>query len=215
MTRDQLLNGCILSSLAHAIMTNIYPDLAYEMSWDCNSFSVVDTNFRGTVTFLANTCVGAVRNDEETMCYGSENILELIQGFPREVIDVAVKDVLQYLLVLREGQSVPAITGVFYCDNKGIYSLFENTLLSMKECSLFRFCMLPKYEAIKELTDYYDMDKRQIELLHQLYDQRISNLSEKIILSQCQIELIPGEGIKEECVQSFQEIGVFFKAADI
>lgn len=61
---DELKDGCILASLAHAIMVAKYPFLANEHSWDGANYSVQDSEGqRGTITFLNGICVAAFRND--------------------------------------------------------------------------------------------------------------------------------------------------------
>lgn len=62
--KNNLWSGCILASIAHAIMVAHYPELSYEHSWDEDNYSIVDdSGGRGTITFKENYFVGAFRND--------------------------------------------------------------------------------------------------------------------------------------------------------
>ncbi|MEK4700189.1 hypothetical protein MKX47_11380 [Solibacillus sp. FSL R7-0668] len=64
LNKNNLWSGCILASVAHAIMVAHYPELSYEHSWDGDNYSVVDdSGGRGTITFKDNYFVGAFRND--------------------------------------------------------------------------------------------------------------------------------------------------------
>ncbi|MGG4154302.1 hypothetical protein [Peribacillus muralis] len=52
---QNLWNGCILASIAHAIMVTEYPDFFYEHSWDDNNYNVQDgQGTRGTISFKDN-----------------------------------------------------------------------------------------------------------------------------------------------------------------
>lgn len=58
---DVLYKGCLTASIAHAIMTDVYPELSYEQSWDGGDHSLQDTaGMRGTLSFSDGICVGAV-----------------------------------------------------------------------------------------------------------------------------------------------------------
>lgn len=64
LNQTNLWNGCILASIAHAIMVAHYPELSYEHSWDGDNYSVVDDEGgRGTVSFKRDYFVAAFRND--------------------------------------------------------------------------------------------------------------------------------------------------------
>jgi len=60
---ETLWKGCILASIAHAIMVSHYPEFSNEHSWDGINYSVQDTSgTRGTITFHSEYCVGAFCN---------------------------------------------------------------------------------------------------------------------------------------------------------
>ena len=156
ITKDYLLHGCLLSSIAHAIMTNVYPDLSYEQSWSANNYSVVcEDGSRGTITFLDEFCIGAIRNEKSNVFYGAEQILKLFKGFPKEIVEIAQSDTLQFMLDYHEGASVPFVTSVFWCDHNGIH-LTEDTITPLTlEFSLFRACVLHESDALNLYKEYY------------------------------------------------------------
>jgi hypothetical protein len=41
--REQLWEGCILASIAHAIMVAHYPELSYKKSWDDFNYNMQDS----------------------------------------------------------------------------------------------------------------------------------------------------------------------------
>jgi hypothetical protein len=62
--RKQLWEGCILASIAHAIMVAHYPELSNEQSWDGFNYNVQDSSgTRATITFHPNCLVAAFRNE--------------------------------------------------------------------------------------------------------------------------------------------------------
>jgi len=64
LSKEELWKGCILASLAHAIMVAHHPNLSNEHSWDELNYSVQDSSGgRGTITFSLDYVVAAFRND--------------------------------------------------------------------------------------------------------------------------------------------------------
>src|SRR5690348_9136227 len=62
--RENLWEGCILASIAHAIMVAHYPELSNEQSWDDINYNIQDSSgARGTITFHPNYYAGAFRNE--------------------------------------------------------------------------------------------------------------------------------------------------------
>lgn len=209
ITKEKLLKGCLLSSIAHAIMTNIYPELSYEQSWDGNNFSMQDENgIRGTITFLDDYCIGAIRNNRGKIIYGNEAINSMIMAFPAKLVGVAQNDTLQYLLDYQNGACVPAITSIFFCDNNGLVAANGNNASLQSDFTLFRLCLLPQYEAVEAWRDYYGMNSETIRLLHELLEQKDYDLLKPIYLSNSQKRMIPGDFLNEECKESFSELNI-------
>lgn len=210
LSKKQLFEDTLLSSLAHAIMTNVYPELSYEQTWDGRNYSVQNSSgLRGTVTFLDTNCIGAIRNDNHDIVYGEKSILSLMKQFPKGLIDIALSDTLQYLLDYHEGESMPAVTSIFWCDEKGLYWASESWDCFRKDFSLFRTCGLPEGKAIELWKEYYSMDSASLRLLRELWTRKTENSEERIILSNRQKGLIPGEFLLEECIESFLELGIY------
>lgn len=96
--KHDLWKGCILSSIAHAIMVAHYPELSYEHSWDRMNYSVIDgTGGRATITFSEKHCVAAFRNDNVTRSDVTAAI-DFFEGAPDEVLELARNEILEYLL---------------------------------------------------------------------------------------------------------------------
>ena len=81
--RNQLWEGCILASIAHAIMVAHYPDISHEQSWDGFNYSVQDSSgTRGTITFHPNFLVGAFRNENSEKALEYKNAIEYFKVEP-------------------------------------------------------------------------------------------------------------------------------------
>ncbi|SFH40308.1 hypothetical protein SAMN04487776_1133 [Priestia megaterium] len=65
--KSQIWQGCMLSSIAHAISVAQYPEFANEQSWDGDNYSMQDSQGgRGTITFNQHYCVAAFRDDNSS-----------------------------------------------------------------------------------------------------------------------------------------------------
>ena len=209
ITKTQLLGGCLVSSIAHAIMTNIYPELSFEQSWDGRNFSMNNGDgLRGTITFLENCCVGAIRNENGNVVCGNDAIGELINCFPEELISITKADTLQYLLDYSGGEILPAVTSAFWCDEDGLCWASRDSVSFTRDFQLFQICALSQYEAIVELQRYYGMNKDALQLLCELVAIKNNDYASQVILDSTQKAKIPGEDINQECRESFREMRI-------
>lgn len=214
INKTKLYRGCLLSSIAHAIMTNVYPSFSYEQSWDGTNFSIQDSRgTRCTITFCEDYCVGGIRNESEGLFsrnnYNDKYKQMLLNKFPYCVINTAEKEALQYLLVEYDGQVLPNITSIFWCnDNSFFYHSCSDAQLS-DDMSLLYHILLPEEKAIEALVEYYNIDDCALHLIKHLFNERLNDFSKALYLSACQIKMFPGESINNECKQSLQELNIY------
>jgi hypothetical protein len=210
--QKQLWKGCILAGLAHAIMVAKYPLMANEQSWDNLNYSVQDSSGqRGTVSFARQKCVAAFRNDN------SERINEIIDlerfflGAPSDIVDLANKEALQYLLDEVEGKIKPLITTAFWADDSNIHMNDSVEEMFVNGGNLIAYQLMDTEMAIAAWKETYDMNEEQIQLLKSIYERKIENPDSPIILSQQEIRLLgeDDEGLEESRI-SFEEMGVFW-----
>jgi len=214
--RNQLWEGCILASIAHAIMVAHYPELANEHSWDGINYSVQDSSgSRGTITFSSNYCVAAFRYENSARISGNKinSPQKYFLDASHEIIKLAEDETLQYLLDNIDGKLVPVITTAFWGEND---DLFTNDIFSeMIENGGF---LLEKQtmdidSSIKAWEEYYDMSEQQCNMLKSIFKRRISQTSAIITLSKQEVYMIgtdDEEGLKES-KESFQEIGIHWE----
>lgn len=209
--RKSLLNGCLLASIAHAIMVAHYPELSYEHSWDGINYSIVDgSGGRGTISFNDKYCVGAFRNDNVHRTEFSSTI-DFFKGAPLEVLELAENETLEYLLEEGEdGMSTPSITTAFWADDFNIISTDNIVRIIQNGGYLLERQLMDYDSAVESWRDYYEMTNVQVDLLESIYTRKIKNPEAKIILTKREIEMIgtaDSEGLSESNT-SFEEIGI-------
>lgn len=209
VTKTDIYRGCLIASISHAIMTNVYPELSYEQSWDGANYSIQNSSgMRGTITFENDFCVGAIRNEMSSSIVGGEFIQECMRSFPSNVICKAYEETLQYLLLEKDGIVAPYVTSVFWADYYALY-YEEKFIDSIKEdFALFENILLPKKIAIEKWKEYYDMDSKVIELIDILYQWKMKDFLSPIELNEKQRKLIPGSVINNQCLEALKELNI-------
>ena len=211
ITQNDIFRGCLIASISHAIMTNVYPELSHEQSWDGSNYSIQNSSgLRGTITFERDYCIGAVRDEKREFMVVEDYIKKYTKNFPSHVINKAYEETFQYLLLEREGVVSPCVTSVFWADNDAIY--FEERCINniKKDFVLFENIILSKEIAIGKWKEYYGMDSSAVELIDFLYQIKSKHFFKTIELTQKQIKLIPGPYINDECVEALKELNIIF-----
>lgn len=209
VTKTVIFNGCLIASIAHAVMTNVYPELSYEQSWDGENYSIQNSSgLRGTISFEKEYCIGAVRNENFGAIIGGDCIQKYMRHFPLNVINKAHEETLQYLLLERDGIVAPYVTSVFWADHTTIHFADSCADSIKKDFVLFENLMLPEEIVINKWTEYYGMDSKAIELINGLYPMKAKDFFSVIKLSERQRNLIPGSYINKECAEALKELNI-------
>ena len=211
ITRNNLFIGSLIASITHAIMTNVYPDLSYEQSWESNHYSIQNSQgLRGTISFEQEYCVGAIRNEKSEIMDDS-TLRKILTDFPQFVVETARTDTLQYLLLAnRSGIVSPAITSIFWADNVKIYYSFNNLSALQVDLQLFTPHLLSEDKALEWWKKNYDMDDKAIKLVLFLLAKKKKDFLCPIFLNQELQRMIPGDCLLDECVESLSELNIFF-----
>lgn len=210
--KEQLWQGCILASLAHAIMVAHYPDTANEQSWDGINYSVQDSSgARGTITFSPDYVVAAFRADSSERLKDSHNeASRFLAGAPIEVVKIAECETLQYLLENSQGSVKPSITALLWGTDHRCFSVDTEDSLFEQGAHLLEYQVMDFAEALEAWKEYYDMSSEQCELLTSLYQVKIDRPMDTMVLSKKEIQAIgtdDEEGLAESKV-SFGELGI-------
>ncbi|EOP90923.1 hypothetical protein OB969_15345 [Bacillus cereus] len=211
INREQLWKGCVLNSIAHAINVAHCPDFSHESSWDGFNYSMQDTQGgRGTITFHPNytiVCLQDVNSERIDEWIDAENYFE---GAPSEVIHIAKEETLQYILEEVEGETVPFITTAFWIEDSGAYSIDSFEEMEEHGGFLLEIPLLDLQSAIERLEEEYELTEEQIELLQLVYERKIKNPNEEIMLSKEEVAMIgtdDSEGL-EVSKDSFEEMNI-------
>lgn len=209
ITKQLLYKGCLIASLSHAIMTNVYPELSYEQSWDGKNYSIQDSQgLRGTITFDSDYCVAAIRNEDSSFAGNSKLVEKLLLDFPLNVVDIARAETLQYMLIDDAGIVMPSVTSMFWADDTSFH-YSENNEQSLKlDLNLISSILLSEEDAINAWQEYYDMNDDAIVLVKYLLSKKESSLLGQIVLDDEMINLIPGDQLSSECIESLSELNI-------
>lgn len=212
--KERLWKGCILASIAHAIMVAHYPEISNEQSWDGFNYSVQNSGeSRGTISFSGDWYVGAFRNDDSQRLKKENKLIEYKSyfcGAPSNIIELAEKEALQYLLQKVDEDIVPLITTAIWGNEIEAYS--NDTFKDMQNNGAFLLerQMMDECVAFDSWKEYYDMTKQQCDLLKNIYNKKIQHPNNLLILSKEEINMVEAdneEGLNESKI-SFSEIGI-------
>lgn len=207
-TIELLWKGSILASIAHAIMVAHYPELSHEHSWDGNNYNIQDSEgSRGTISFKQGYCFCAIYNDKSNDVL---NVEQFLKDAPEKVIDLAIKDTLQYLLQKTNGNISPIISSAFWGENNVLYSKISFDKMMSKGGFILKKQFQEYNLAVESWAEYYEMTDEQISLMETLYNKKIESYKSRIDLTKNDINMIgieSKEGLNESII-SFDEINI-------
>lgn len=202
----KLYKACILSSLTHAVAVGMYPELNYEHSWDKINYSMNDSEgCRATITFHKDYIIAVF---QDSRCVNANiNALDFFEGAPQEIIELAKKETLQYVLDNVEGLVKPVISSAFWGDWEALYSISSFDEIFENGAHIIETQLLPFDEAMEEWSDYYKLDEQQINFIKLLYKQKIKENT--FTLSNDDIQYLYGD--VQECLISLREMNILVK----
>ena len=212
--KENLKKGCLLASLAHAIMVAHYPDLANEQSWDGMNYNIQDSEgTRGTITFQLEYCVAAFRTDNSNRINSVNKIKKAknyFEGASNEIVKLAETEALQYLLENVDGRTIPLITTAFWGIGDSIYSMDSFDDMYENGGFLLERQTMDIEHAIEAWVKYYDMSSQQCELLKIIFKRKIAEIDKVIVLTTSEIAMIGTDDTDglEESKNSFEEMGI-------
>lgn len=206
---QNIWQGCILASIAHAIFVANNPDFAYEHSWDDDHYSTNDgQGCRGTVTFGQDIFMAGFRNEEfvEETIEASDLLIEASE----KVKQMAINDTFHYLLDDVDGVVIPVVTTILWGDDSRVFSSHPYEEMMERGGSLLEIQASVYKIGLEYWEEYYELTESQLALLEKLYHLKIKKSSQAITLSHEDIQVLDTsnmEGIEESKI-SFSEIGI-------
>ncbi|MGX9807747.1 hypothetical protein ACV3PA_10960 [Exiguobacterium acetylicum] len=205
---QNIWQGCILASIAHAIFVANNPDFTYEHSWDGDHYSTNDgQGCRGTVTFGQDIFMAGFRNEDffEETAEASDLLIEASE----KVKQMAINDTFHYLLDDVDGVVTPVVTTIVWGDDHRVFSSHPYEELMERGGSLLEIQSLDFETGLEYWEEYYELTEPQLALLKKLYHIKIENPLQVSTLSQMDIQALDTrdlEGIEESRI-FFAEIG--------
>ena len=214
LQKESLWQGCILASIAHAIMVAHYPDESNEHSWDGLNYSVQDSaGARGTISFSKDYYVAAFRDDNSERLNKKISVNEYkkyFTGASNEIVELANEEALQYLLEEVNDNIEPLITTAFWGNETEAFSNDTFNEIYNNGGFLIERQLLDIEDAFNSWKEYYEMTDQQYNLLKDIYKRKIENHNKILIMSNEEIGMIgtyDEEGLRESKI-SFNEIGI-------
>jgi hypothetical protein len=181
------------------------------------NYSVQDSSgSRGTISFADGYCVGVFRNEKTERAYKNfKPAIEYLQNVPENILKLAEKEALQYVLDDIEGKEQPVITTAFWGNTDGMFSNDSFDDFLSYGGKLLEIEAMDTESAIIELAGNYEFSVNEIVLLKSNYERKVASPNDPITLKKKEIAMI-GSGFDvdkldmEECKNSFKEIGIYF-----
>lgn len=219
-TKAQLWKGAILGSIAHAIWLVQHPDFSNEQSWDGINYSVQDTQgTRGTITFSGEDIVGVFRDENSSRNpLPSEKGYDLdhyFVGIPPKLLSLAQDEALQYVLENYGGRIVPVITSAFWSEAIHLTARESWHEVFKHGAHVLRIQVLETEDAIREWKDNYEMDSSKTLILRSLFERKLKNPKDEIILSQKEMSVLTEDGVQglDESQELFSSIGIIMPSS--
>ena len=105
---------------------------------------------------------------------------------------------------------MPFITAAFWIEESGAYSIDSFEEIEEHGGSLLEIPLLNLHSAMERLEEEYELTEEQIELLQLVYERKIKNPNEEIMLSKEEVAMIgtdDSEGL-EVSKDSFEEMNI-------
>lgn len=214
--RKKLWEGCILTTIAHAIMVGEYPELSNEHSWDGINYSVQDScGCRGTITFHDRYLIAVFQDMnnkkkiEKCIKEGAFRMLDIKQ---KQIEDIAREEALQYVLEDVNGKTIPLITTGFWGVEDEIFSKEKYQRIEEDGAYIIENHIKRFDENMQGLIEYYDISDELVNLVESIYSRKMMCPDRIIPLLENEKNLLlkTYESNLDECKQSLKEVNIYF-----
>ena len=202
----QLYEGCIQAALTHAVAVGMYPELNHEHSWDGINYCTNDSQgCKAAITFHSKYIIAVFQAVDKVDRHAEA--LDFFDGAPKEIIEIAEKEALQYVLDDVDGIVKPVVTAAFWGTWDKLNSVQSLDSIVENGGHIIRSQLLPYQDAMDEWRDYYNLDSKQISLIQKLFNAKIGSNDDLFVLQDAEIKLLYGDS--DECLVSLGELNIF------
>lgn len=154
--------------------------------------------------------MGVIRNDTfQGSSQQTINALLKESNFPTKAIDLLKEETLEYVLLDgKDGEVVPVVTSLFYCNAEELSVISDNGEALAKDAETLAWHISPVEQQIGFWRNYYEMSGDHIALLLDLYRIKSKNFYSTLHFTDTQRNMLPGEDVDDECVVSFAEMNI-------
>jgi len=211
---NNLLNNCLISSIAHAFAVARYPIISHEQSWDGYNYCFQMSNVRGTVSFKdfeKSTAVCALRNEASPRIrdFPYINAIDLFKDAPELIREIAKADTLEYLYDSVDGVDMPVATTAFWSEGDFLFSCDEKKEFEAHGGEEIDFLFLSEENLLQYWKESYSLSENSFEALMAIYNQKKLNPMKALTMKKEQLLHIVGyDATLDECIESLSEISV-------
>lgn len=215
INQKTLWEGCLLASIAHAVMMGEYPELSSEHSWDGMNYNMQDlAGCKGTISFFEGGLVAVFQSVDHIQFnnYTLDNITEFLQGADEKIKRVANEEALQYVLEDVEGKVIPVISSLFWAIGDEVYANSNFNDIMQNGGYILKYQLQQSKDAILSWREYYDMNEEQIGLTETLFNKKLASNGNQINLTEEEKSILInlyGDDL-HDCVESLNEIKIYF-----
>ncbi|MFZ3087065.1 MAG: hypothetical protein WA123_03275 [Methylotenera sp.] len=214
-TQQQLWDGALLGTIAHAVWVAGEPLLFAAQSWDGHNYLLNDSSGTiATVTFVDKKVVAVffdANSSRNPFVTGDASEADnLIAGMPSDVLTILKFETLQYMLQSYKGQDVPLITAAMWSSGGDLVAMESWADLISHGGHIVRIQLLSEDEALLAWKEEFLFSEVQVNLVKSLYRRKIKNPDIHISLTdEEKLMLAPSAG-ETECREIFASLNVSF-----
>lgn len=203
----ELYKGCLLAAIAHAVTVGEYPEFNYEHSWDGINYCMNNSQgCRATITFHSEFIIAVFQ--ESSQIKNHKTAKDYFQDAPSQIVELAYQETLQYVLDDLDGEIQPVITAAFWGNWKDLYSLLTWDEIVTCGGYIIENQLLDYQKALAVWDNDYGFNNQQIDLICDLFQQKIKADQSPIVLNSDQIKSLYGD--RDEYRESLQELNIIF-----
>ncbi len=191
---DTLRRGILLRSIVSAIAVARDPNFARYLSWDGKNY--VLNNADGTyaaITIDGANVVGVFFDSQSPLSpyrssekYGIE---VFFRGMPTPLRSIAENQTLRYNRQIYRGETVPIITAAFWSDGEFLTAAFPWQEVLQNGAYIIRVELSSDTNAaLNEWQDSYQCSSEEIALARSLFERKMSDPLQPIVLSKQEVE---------------------------
>jgi hypothetical protein len=199
-TVEQLWQGSLLASIAHAIAVARFPTTANEQSWDGLNYSVQDSmGSRGTICFAVGKDGKPVRCGGAFFANKSPR-RKLTDGWPQDPFTHfdgcnepelgLVREAFLYLLESFHGEGRPWVTSGFWTDAGRLVSQDDEAEFLQHSGRLLERQLLPIEAAVGQWSAAFSLSGVETDMLRALYHKKVTKPTKWVVLTPDQLALV-------------------------